>query len=76
VTPQEWREIFASNLVDILEEKGMTQNELAEDARIPKSRISEYIHARATPTIFALIDMAYALDMDLDEFADFGDRVY
>lgn len=75
MTQKEWSDIFASNLIDILEEKGMTQAQLARDANLSKSRINDYINGNAVPTSAALINMAYALDMDLGEFADFGERV-
>lgn len=76
MTQNEWRTLFSENLLDILQDKGMTQAQLARDAGISGSRISEYINERTTPTIFAIINMAYALDMDIGELVDFDDRVY
>ena len=75
MTQTEWRKIFASNLYDILRDKGMTQSQLARDTGLSVSRVSDYINEKATPTIFALINMAYALDMNVDELVDFGDRI-
>jgi transcriptional regulator with XRE-family HTH domain len=76
MTQHEWRETFGDNLDDILQEKGVTQAQLARDTGISVGRISEYINRRSTPSIFAIINMAYALDMDVGELVDFGDRVY
>ena len=76
MTQNEWRNMFSNNLLDILQDKGMTQAQLARDAGISSSRISEYINERTTPTIFAIINIAYALDMDVSELVDFDDRVY
>ena len=76
MTQHEWRHIFASNLIDILQEKGMTQSQLAKDTGMSVSRISEYINEKSTPTIFAIINIAYALDVDINELVDFDDRVY
>lgn len=76
MTQHEWRHIFASNLIDILQEKGMTQSQLAKDTGMSVSRISEYINEKSTPTIFAIINIAYALDVDVNELVDFDDRVY
>jgi transcriptional regulator with XRE-family HTH domain len=76
MTQTEWRKCFSINLVDILQEKGMSQAALARDAGISVSRVNEYINLKATPSIFAIINIAYALDMDVGELVDFDDRVY
>ena len=75
MTQTEWRRIFSNNLVDILREKGMSQAQLARDSGLSVSRISDYINMNATPTIFAIINMAYALDIDINELVDFDDRI-
>ena len=75
MTQTEWRRIFSNNLVDILREKGMSQAQLARDSGLSVSRISDYINMNATPTIFAIINMAYALDLDVNELIDFDDRI-
>lgn len=75
MTQEEWKAIFGDNLSAILEEKGMTQSQLAKDAGLSVSRISEYVNKRTVPTIFALINIAYALDMSTDELIDFGERI-
>lgn len=75
MTQNEWRKIFADNLVDILEEKNMSQAQLAREAGLSVSRINDYIRMNATPTIFAIINIAYALDMDVGELVDFGERI-
>ena len=53
----------------------MSQAQLARDAELSKSRVNDYINGNAVPTAAALINMAYALDMDLGDFMDFGERV-
>jgi transcriptional regulator with XRE-family HTH domain len=75
MTQEEWRKMFGRNLASILQEKGMSQYQLAKDTGLSNSRISDYINGRSTPTIFAIINMAYALDMDVGEFVDYDDRV-
>jgi len=75
MTKNEWKENFANNLIDILEEKGMTQAQLAMDSDIPKSQISEYINGNTMPSLAAAINMAYALDMEVSELVDLGERV-
>lgn len=75
MTQAEWRNIFAHNLKVILQCNGMTQTQLARDTGLSVSRISDYINGKATPTIFAIINMAYALDISIDELVDFSDRI-
>lgn len=75
MTQVEWRNIFGNNLADILQEKGISQAQFAKDAGMSVSRINDYINKNATPTIFAIINMAYALDMDVNELVDFDERI-
>lgn len=75
MTQTEWKNIFGDNLAEILREKGMTQSQLAMDAELSVSRISDYINKRAVPTIFAIINIAYALDTDVGDLVDFDERV-
>lgn len=75
MTQTEWRHIFANNLAGILQDRGMSQSQLARESGLSVSRINDYINMNATPTIFAVINMAYALDLDVGELVDFDDRV-
>jgi transcriptional regulator with XRE-family HTH domain len=75
MTQTQWRNVFGDNLADILRDKGMSQAQLARDSGLSVSRISDYINKFSTPTIFALINIAYALDMELSELADFDERI-
>lgn len=75
MTQSQWKHIFANNLIDILNEKGMSQKQLAVDSGISAATISEYINEIRMPSLAAAINMAYALDMDVGEFVDFCDRI-
>jgi transcriptional regulator with XRE-family HTH domain len=75
MTLKEWIDNFGDNLVEILEEKGMTQNDLVRDSGISAGSINAYIHKQSPPGIKAIINIAYALDMSVDELVDFGDRI-
>ena len=75
MTTYEWQDIFKDNLLEILEDRGMTQRDLAEDSDLPVATIANYTTKRATPSIKAIINMAYALDVSVDELIDFGDRI-
>ena len=75
MTQSEWKRIFGNNLTDILKDNDMSQAQLAREAGLSVSRVSDYINGYATPSIFAIINMAYALDVDIGEFIDFGDEI-
>lgn len=75
MTQEEWKETFGDNLASILQEQGMTQNELAKATGLSSSRISDYIHGYSAPSIFAIINMAYVLELDIGEFVDFGESI-
>ena len=75
MTTCEWQDIFKDNLLEMLEDRGMTQRDLAEDSDLPVATIANYTTKRSTPSIKAIINMAYALDVSIDELIDFGDRI-
>ena len=76
MTELEWMRIFGDNLVSILNEYGMTQRELADRAGLSESTISQYIHKQKMPSLRAAINIAYALDIPIDELVDFDERVW
>ena len=75
MTQKEWRETFGGNLSSILRERGMRQSELAKEAGLSTSRVSDYVRGSAAPSVFAIINMAYVLDVDISEFIDFDDFI-
>lgn len=76
MSEQEWINIFGDNLVELIAEHGYSQREFADAAGLTESAISQYINKHRMPTVKAIINMAYVLGLDLDEFIDFGDRLY
>lgn len=75
MTQEQWKSIFADNLISILHDRGMTQRQLAMDSGISPAMISEYIHKIRMPGLAAAINMAYALDVDICELVDFDERI-
>lgn len=71
----EWLDIFAGNLAEILWEIGMTQKELAELTGLSEGTISKYLTRQQMPGVKALVNIGYALNIDLNELIDFGDRI-
>lgn len=75
MTELEWLDIFGDNLVDLLKDANMTQRELADAAGLSESTVSCYIHKQKIPGLKAIINIADALDLYIDDLICFGDRI-
>ena len=75
MTQETWKDTFARNLVDILHDKGMSQRQLAIDSGVSAAMISDYVNGVRMPGLASIINMAYALDMDVGELIDFDERI-
>ena len=75
MSEMEWISIFGDNLIDIMDEKGYTQEQLANETGLTQSTISKYINKKQMPSIKAVVNLAYALDCTTDELIDFGDII-
>ena len=72
----EWLDIFGDNLVSLLRDARMSQRELAEVTGLSEATISSYIHKRKMPSLRAVVNIAYACDISMDELIDFGNMVH
>jgi transcriptional regulator with XRE-family HTH domain len=72
ISESEWLDTFSNNLSSILAEYNMTQRELADASGVAESSISHYINKQRMPTIKSIVNIAHALDMEIDEIMDFG----
>ena len=75
MSEMEWISIFGDNLIDIMDEKGYTQEQLANATGLTQSTISKYINKKQMPSIKAVVNLAYALDCTTDELIEFGDII-
>ena len=75
MSEMEWISIFGDNLIDIMDEKGYTQEQLANETGLTQSTISKYINKKQMPSIKAVVNLAYALDCTTDELIEFGDII-
>lgn len=75
MTQEEWRQRFKSRLSELLNRRSMNQTDLARSSGLSVSRISDYMNMKTTPTIFAIINIAYALDTSISELIDFDRRI-
>ena len=71
ISQDEWKRRFAKRLIDILDEKKMSQSELARKSGLSVSRINDCLKMRSAPTIFTAISMANALDMKVSDLICF-----
>ena len=71
----EWLKIFAHNLREMLFDCNMSQRELADETGLSESTISRYLSRQTVPSLFAIINIAYALNCDINDLIDFGDRI-
>lgn len=58
---------FGDKLKQIIRERGITQDELADRAGIKRSRLSNYISQGTQPSTKALLGIARALNMMVEE---------
>ena len=68
-------DIFADNLRDLMSERGFSQRELERESGINHASISRYLKKERIPTVKALINLAFALECDLDELVPTYDYV-
>ena len=75
MTEVEWIDIFASNLRDILKDRKMSQKELANEIWVSEATISRYINKQRMPSIKHILEISYALNIDINELIDFGEPI-
>lgn len=75
MSEQEWLDIFGDNLASILEEYGWTQTDLAKESGLSKAAISRYIRKKQMPNLKAIVNMAYAFEMNIDELINFDGMI-
>ena len=69
---QEWLNIFGDNLASILEEERMSQRELARLTGLNDSTISRYINKLQMPTVRAIINISFALELPFEDMLNYG----
>lgn len=79
MTEIEWLESFRMNLASLLHEANMTQRELADATGIDESTVSRYLSRDSSrwlmPSVKTIINMSYALDCEISDLIDFGERI-
>lgn len=75
MTEVDWIDIFSENLREMMEEKGIGQNELAQRSKLSKATVSRLLAGTVAPSFKSIINLSYALDCTTDELIDFGDMI-
>ena len=75
MTITEWSNCFSENLLELLEDRRMSQLELAQESGVAVGSISSDINKKSLPGIKAIVNIAFALDVDVSELVDFGDTI-
>ncbi len=72
---KEWLDIFADNLIEMIEEQGYTQTEFAKAVGVSKPTLNRYLRKERMPNIKFIINVSYELNVDFMDLIDFGGRI-
>ena len=75
MTELEWIEIFANNLIDILDEYEMSQRELAFKCGISEAAMSSYVNKQKMPSLKTIVNMSFVLGITTDDLIFFGEKI-
>nr|DAD57953.1 MAG TPA: hypothetical protein [Caudoviricetes sp.] len=75
MTEKEFMDIFAENLIDAMQETGISQSELAKEARLTEASISRYLSRDRMVSSRAIVNIAIALNCNLDDLIPFYDLI-
>lgn len=75
MTENRWLELFARNLIEIMERSRTTQKDLAEGTGLSQATISRYLNRERMPSISALINISEYFGETMDDLAYFGERI-
>ena len=70
ISDDDYRNIFATNLAEIMKTRGFSQTELAAQTGLSTAIISKYLNGKAIPTIANLSRIAIVLDCHYDELLE------
>ena len=75
MTIVEWSDCFSENLLELMNDRRVSQHDLARDSGLSVGSISSYINKKSLPGIKAILNLSFALDVDVSELIDFGDTI-
>ena len=75
MTEVEWMGIFSDNLLSLMQERGYSQGDLADESGLDRTTINRYLNKQCIPQVKAIVNLSYVLDCDISELIDFGDMI-
>lgn len=72
---KEWLNIFADNLMEIIEEQGYSQSEFAKAVGVSRPTLNRYLKKERMPNIRFIINTSYVLNVDFMDLLDFGGKI-
>lgn len=75
MTEKEWLLEFKDRLITSFLDYGGTQAELARDAGVSESILSYYMNGQRVPGVRTILNLSYALNVELSYLVDFGEPI-
>lgn len=75
MTRYEWLGRFSLKLRQLMDEKRMTQRELADKLYASEATVSKYINGELMPSVRMIINISYELNVSIDSFTYFCGRI-
>lgn len=72
MSEMEWLDKFSETLQEQMRYYNMSQKELALEANLSRSTISQYIKKERMPTVRSILNICWVLGMEVDELINFG----
>ena len=67
---QQWQFALSNRLLQIMEERGLNQRDIALRARLTPAQVSAFMHQGANPTLSVLARISALLDADILQWVD------
>lgn len=75
MTLELWTKTFSYELRDQMFQKGLTNGELAEMARISRQEVTKLLSGKHVPSLYVLNNLANALRISVSELTMFGESI-
>lgn len=75
MTEEQWRMRFANKLSQMINRRGCTQSDFAEEAGISEKTLNRYIQGTRTPKATMLVNLARAFGCAASDLIDFGEKI-
>lgn len=67
IKKEEWRADFVRNLSGMMNEENINQTELAKRSNLSKETINKYLNYQRYPSAIAVVNLAQALNCDVED---------